>query len=75
MGIIHRESKAVPLDDLLEEAAVDESKKENVKSIFNASGIPKLNALVWYADSELNMKPDPSISYNGLKYIGLFEGD
>ncbi|EPA9747564.1 immunity 22 family protein [Cronobacter malonaticus] len=73
MDIITRENKAVSLDVLLEEAAVDESEKENVKSIFNASGIPKANALVWYADSELNMKPDPSISYNALKYIGLFE--
>ncbi|EKM6343768.1 immunity 22 family protein, partial [Cronobacter sakazakii] len=61
--------------DLLEAAAVDESEKENVKSIYYASGIQKTNALVWYADSALAVKPDPSVSYNGLKYIGLFEGD
>ncbi|WP_179141364.1 immunity 22 family protein, partial [Cronobacter sakazakii] len=75
IGIIRRESKAVPLDDLLEEAAVDESEKENVKSKCYASGIQKANALVWYADSALDVKPDPSVSYNGLKCIGLFEGD
>ncbi|MDQ9186169.1 immunity 22 family protein [Cronobacter sakazakii] len=72
---MRRESKAVPLDDLLEEAAVDESEKENVKSKCYASGIQKANALVWYADSALDVKPDPSVSYNGLKCIGLFEGD
>ncbi|CCJ90732.1 hypothetical protein BN132_2660 [Cronobacter turicensis 564] len=38
-------------------------------------GIKKANAMVWYADAELNIKPDPAISYNELKYIGLFEGD
>ncbi|ELY3740251.1 immunity 22 family protein [Cronobacter sakazakii] len=75
IGIIRRESKAVPLDDLLEAAAVDEGEKENVKAKCNASGIQKANALVWYADSALDVKPDPSVSYNGLKYIGLFEGD
>ncbi|EOV9543741.1 immunity 22 family protein [Cronobacter sakazakii] len=75
IGIIPRENKEVSLYDLLEEAAVDESEKENVKSIYYASGIQKANALVWYADSALDVKPDPSVSYNGLKYIGLFEGD
>lgn len=75
IGIIRRESKAVPLDDLLEEAAIDEGVKENVKSKCYASGIQKANALVWYADSALAVKPDPSVSYNGLKCIGLFEGD
>ncbi|WP_406549578.1 immunity 22 family protein [Cronobacter malonaticus] len=60
---------------MLEEAAVDESEKENVKSKCYASEIQKVNALVWHADSALDMKPDPSISYNGLKYIGLFKGD
>lgn len=39
IGIITRENKEVSLDDLLEAAAVDEGKKENVKSKCYASGI------------------------------------
>ncbi|ELY4859008.1 immunity 22 family protein [Cronobacter sakazakii] len=75
VSIIPRKNKEISLNDLLEEAAVDEGEKENAKAKCYALGIQKANALVWYADSPLNMKPDPSISYNALKYIGLFEGD
>ncbi|EOB9998569.1 immunity 22 family protein [Cronobacter sakazakii] len=75
IGIIPRENKEVSIDDLLEAAALDEGEKENVKAKCNTSGIQKANALVWYAESALNMKPDPSVSCNGLKYIGLFEVD
>ncbi|EPE7078961.1 immunity 22 family protein [Cronobacter sakazakii] len=39
IGIIPRGNKEVSLDDLLEAAAVDEGKKENVKSKCYASGI------------------------------------
>ncbi|ELY4677571.1 immunity 22 family protein [Cronobacter turicensis] len=75
IGIIPREENEVSLDILLEEAAVDEDEIKNVRAKCKSLGIKKANAMVWYADAELNIKPDPSISYNGLKYIGLFEGD
>ena len=35
----------------------------------------KANALFWYADAELTIPTPYKDSYNGLKYIGVFQGD
>lgn len=75
IGIIPRYENEVELDAILEEAAIDESEKERVKSECLKNGIDKANAIFWYADAELKLPTPIKNNYNGLKYIGLFEGD
>ncbi|MEI2680971.1 immunity 22 family protein [Erwinia aphidicola] len=75
IGIIPRKAVEVSLDDILEDAAVDDDEKESIKEKCLALGINKANALFWYADAELTVKEPIKNSYNGLKYIGVFDGD
>ncbi|MCO7184500.1 immunity 22 family protein [Tenacibaculum sp. XPcli2-G] len=74
IGIIPLFGKEIELDEILEEAAIDEYEWDNVKEVCKSLGIKKANAILWYQDSSLEIK-EPKESYNGLKYIGLFEGD
>lgn len=75
IGIIPRKGHEVDLDEILEEAAVDVSEKANVVSLCLKLGVSKANSIFWYADSELVLKKPIKDNYNGLKYIGLFDGD
>ncbi|WP_397457604.1 immunity 22 family protein [Pseudomonas asplenii] len=75
IGIIPRAGDDVPLDEILMEAAVDEDELPQVKARCQALGISKANAIFWYQDAELVLPQPIKDSYNGLKYIGLFQGD
>lgn len=75
IGIIDRKPKDVELDELLVDAAVDESQKPLIKKKCSDLGIKKANAILWYQDEELVLKKPLKENYNGLKYIGIFEGD
>ncbi|MDR1284802.1 MAG: immunity 22 family protein [Campylobacteraceae bacterium] len=37
--------------------------------------IKKANAIFWYQNAKLEISKPHKENYNGLKYIGVFEGD
>ncbi|MEK9495003.1 immunity 22 family protein [Photorhabdus sp. P32] len=75
IGIIPRRHENVSIDEILIDAAVDQSEFQSIKDICNRLGIKEANAIFWYQDSELSINPPYKEQYNGLKYIGLFKGD
>ncbi|CDH06152.1 conserved hypothetical protein [Xenorhabdus bovienii str. oregonense] len=75
IGIILRHNKNISIDEILTDAAVDQSEFQSIKEISNKLGMKEANAIFWYQDSELHIKPPCKIGYNNLKYIGLFKGD
>jgi hypothetical protein len=75
IGIIPREDKDIPLDELLQEAAVDQSEINNVKKICLNLGINKANSILWYSSSDIDYLPAIGSDFKGLKYIGCFKGD
>ncbi|WP_445373795.1 immunity 22 family protein [Photorhabdus tasmaniensis] len=75
IGIIPRRDKSVSIDEILIDAAVDQSEFQSIKDICDKLGIEEANAIFWYQDSELHIAPPYKEKYNGLKYIGLFEDD
>ena len=75
IGIIPRCEHEVSLYEILIEAAVDEDELPLVKARCEALRIKKANAIFWYQDAELVLKQPIKDSYNGLKYIGVFQGD
>ncbi|XTZ38661.1 immunity 22 family protein [Salmonella enterica] len=75
IGIIPRKDSEIDLDTILDDAAVDESEKKTIIEECKKKGLNRANAIFWYADSQLKLSEPIKDSYNGLKYIGLFEGD
>lgn len=75
IGIIPRKPNLVDIDAMLGESAIDRSEWERVKAICANLGIIKMNAMFWYSDGGLHMPTPLKEDYNGLRYIGLFEGD
>lgn len=75
IGIIPREDEDVALDEILQEAAVDEDEISKVKAICSASGIEKANAILWYSSGDRPLSPATGSDFKGLKYIGCFLGD
>ncbi|MDE1484010.1 immunity 22 family protein [Xenorhabdus bovienii] len=75
IGIIPRHNENVSINEILADAAVDQSEFKSIKDICSKLGMKEANAIFWYQDSELDINPSYEIEYNGLKYIGLFEGD
>lgn len=75
IGIIPRHNEEVILDELLLDAAIDDNEFISVKKKCANLGIKKANAIFWYQDAELVLKKPIKSQYNGLKYIGLFNGD
>ncbi len=75
IGIIPRCEYEVSLDEILTEAAVDEDELPLVKARCEALGIKKANAIFWYQDADLVLTQPIKDSYNGLNYIGVFQGD
>ncbi|PHM59280.1 immunity 22 family protein [Xenorhabdus sp. KK7.4] len=75
IGIIPRRDESVSIDEILVDAAVDQDEFQSIKDICDRLGIKEANAIFWYQDSELHIYPPYKEQYNGLKYIGLFEGD
>lgn len=75
IGIIPREDNDVPLGEILQEAAVDQSEMSNVKKVCSNLGIDKANSILWYSSSDIPTLPAIGSDFNGLKYIGCFKGD
>ena len=76
IGIIPRFEKEIPLDSILQYSSIHISEWEKIKDICKTLyNISKANALFWYADADLEIPKPYKIEYNGLKYIGVFEGD
>lgn len=75
IGIIPRRSEEVSIDEILTESSVDPSEMDNLKAECLRLGITKANAIFWYSDGATVVSKPIKTSYNGLKYIGLFEGN
>ena len=75
IGIIPRHEKEVSLDEILVDAAVDKDEIPLVKKRCAELDIKKANAIFWYQDPSIIFKKPIKNQFNGLKYIGLFEGD
>ncbi|WP_193016256.1 immunity 22 family protein [Proteus sp. FME41] len=75
IGVIPRFDNNVTLDDVLVDAAVDESEISSIKAKCEALGIKNANAIFWYQDPELVIKESGNQTYNNLHYIGEYNGD
>jgi len=75
IGIIPRKSQEVNLDEIVKESSVDPSELERLKAGCVSNGINKANAIFWYSDGGVIVSEPLKSNYNGLKYIGLFEGN
>ncbi|MFJ4068640.1 immunity 22 family protein [Pseudomonas sp. NPDC089996] len=75
IGIISRKPVLVGGDAMLGESAIDASEWRRVKAVCARLGIVKMNAMFWYSDGSFNISTPLKEYYNGLRYIGLFEGN
>lgn len=75
IGIIPREEKDVPLNEILEQAVVDLSEMEKIRNTCANLGIDKANAILWYSNLDVDNFPAIGSDFKGLKYIGCFKGD
>jgi hypothetical protein len=75
IGIIPRSDKELTLDEILKESAIDPAELENVKAECENLGIKRANAIFWYSDGGVSVPHPYKASYNGLRYIGLFQGN
>ncbi|CRL65558.1 immunity 22 family protein [Proteus vulgaris] len=75
IGVIPRFDNDVMLDEILVDAAVDESEISFIKARCEVLGIKRANAIFWYQDPELVIKESDNQTYNNLYYIGQYKGD
>ncbi|MBI6527606.1 immunity 22 family protein [Proteus vulgaris] len=75
IGVIPRFDNNVTLDEILVDAAVDESEISLIKAKCEELGIKNANAIFWYQDPELVIKESDNQTYNNLYYIGEYNGD
>ncbi|SUC13800.1 Uncharacterised protein [Proteus vulgaris] len=75
IGVIPRTDNNVTLDEILVDAAVDESEISFIKARCEVLGIKRANAIFWYQDPELVIKESDNQTYNNLYYIGQYKGD
>lgn len=75
IGVIPRFDNNVTLDEVLVDAAVDESEISFIKAKCQELGINSANAIFWYQDPELIIKKSVNQTYNNLHYIGEYNGD
>ncbi|WP_082044688.1 immunity 22 family protein [Pseudomonas sp. C5pp] len=75
IGIIPRKPDLVGVDDMLGQSPIDVGEWGRVKSICTSLAIVEVNAMFWYSDGGLQIPTPLKESYNGLRYIGLFEGE
>ncbi len=75
IGVIPRFDNDVTLDEVLVDAAVDESEISFIKAKCEELGIKSANAIFWYQDPELVIKKSDNQTYNNLHYIGEYNGD
>ncbi|MFS0828507.1 hypothetical protein [Pseudomonas phoenicis] len=72
---LRRRAEPVDLDDILEDSAVDRADMPMLKAACVKLGITRANAIVWYSDGGTVVSTSLKPSYNGLQYLGLFEGE
>ncbi|QQE86506.1 immunity 22 family protein [Pseudomonas putida] len=75
IGIIPRSPQEVGLDEIIKDSSVDPSELDRLKAICLSKGINNANAIFWYSDGGIVVSEPLKKSYNGLVYIGLFEGN
>lgn len=75
IGVIPRFDNNVTLDEILVDAAVDESEISFIKAKCEELGIKSANAIFWYQDPELVIKNSDNQTYNNLHYVGEYNGD
>ena len=75
IGVIPRFDNDVMLDEILVDAAVDESEISFIKAKCEELGIKSANAIFWYQDPELVIKKSDNQTYNNLHYVGAYNGD
>ncbi|UFH51283.1 immunity 22 family protein [Pseudomonas sp. KNUC1026] len=74
IGIIARRAKPVAVEEILKDAPIDPSDWARAMAACAALGIAEANATFWYTDGDGVLSIPPENSYNGLRYLGLFEG-
>ncbi|AMA45743.1 immunity 22 family protein [Pseudomonas alabamensis] len=75
MGIMQRKPVEVSLDELLVDSAVDRDRLPDLKAQCMHLGIFKANTILWYSDGSVEVSDTPGKLYNGLQYIGLYDGE
>ncbi|MBA1190303.1 immunity 22 family protein [Pseudomonas entomophila] len=75
IGIMPRKEKEVGIDEILVDSAVDRDLLPEVKSQCLRLGLSKANAIFWYSDGSVEVPDSENLEYNGLKYVGLYEGE
>lgn len=75
MGIMPRKPDEVSLDELLVDSAVDRDRLPDLKAQCMELGIVRANAILWYSDGSVEVSDIPGKLYNGLQYIGLYDGE
>ncbi|MCT6517990.1 immunity 22 family protein [Proteus vulgaris] len=75
IGVIPRFDNNVTLDEILVDAAVDESEIPLIKAKCEELGIKSANAIFWYQDPELVINQCDNQTYNNLHYMGEYNGD
>lgn len=75
IGIIPRREQPVSLDEILADSSVDPHQLGALKAACERLGITHANAIFWYSDGGVEVSRPLKAHYNGLRYIGLFEGD
>lgn len=74
IGIIPRSAHELSLDEILQESCVAPEELPRLKAACAALGITRANAIFWYSDGGVTLSKPLKPHYNGLSYIGLFEG-
>lgn len=74
IGIIPRYEHEVSIDEILIEASLEDDELPLAKARCEALGIKKANAIFWLQDADLALKQPIKDSYNGLMYVGVFQG-
>jgi hypothetical protein len=72
IGIIPVFNKEISILDLLKEIPLNDSEINNALSVCEKTNLINANAIFYFTDSEMTIKQPYKESYNGLKYIGMF---
>jgi hypothetical protein len=75
IGILPLFNEEKDIEYLLNEIPVDTNNIKNIMEKCEKSGINKGNAVVFFTDSSIEVVKPYKDSYNGLKYIGMFNSD
>jgi hypothetical protein len=75
IGIIPLFEQEVSIREILQEVTIAEKDIEKVISKCDKLGLKAANAVFYLTDAEIKVAKPYKDSYNGLKYIGLFDSD